>query len=341
MSLIRFVALVIALGATALAAGCSVIGVLSGRMPDPVSSIVVGPAWEFDVVDPYAVPGFWAKAQLHVHTDRSIDGKWSVAEALAVYAGLGYDFVVLTDHDAVTVPGAAPAGLAAFPGEEHTLSHETYPLGRHAVFLFTRRRPSGGTIDAKFADVVSMGGLAVIAHPSWNGYGGNGEWHPWEIAAAPPFHLMEVYNPHSDPDRDTALWHAAALRRGPANPVWAVAVDDAHAASDANRGWTMVKVEGTDLAQLRAALLRGSHYATTGIIAEFGVDANGAIEARSSEAAEIAFINAANERVLALHNVLEGKYQPVGTEGFVRVEIRSLSGERRAWSQPFWLVEKP
>jgi len=38
------------------------------------------------------------KGALHVHTSCS-DGSHSVAEMLAIYAGLGFDFVALTDHD--------------------------------------------------------------------------------------------------------------------------------------------------------------------------------------------------------------------------------------------------
>lgn len=153
--------------------------------------------------------------------------------------------------------------------------------------------------------------------------------------------MMEVFNPYSDPDIDTALWHEVLWRRGPYDPVWAIAVDDAHDATGVNRGWTMVKVEGRDPEHLRSALLRGSHYATTGIIADFGVDENGTIWATSSEPAEIVFINAFRDPVLRLDNALEGRYQPVGTEGFIRIEIRGRASGRRAWSQPFWLVESP
>lgn len=332
---------IVALGLLALiAAGCSVVDLMSGRVP---ASLTVGPdraLEDFEIIDPYAVPGYWAKAQLHVHTNQSIDGKWSIEAALETYAKRGYDFVAITDHDAVTIPTAAPPALTVVRGEEHTLSQPFYPIGQHALFLFIERRPSGASIDEKFDDVVSQGGLAIVAHPSWNGAGGNGEWHSWQLAAAPPFHLMEVSNPHSDPDRDTQLWHETAWLRGPHQPIWAVAVDDAHDAGGVDRGWTMVKVEGSDPAHLRSALLRGSHYATTGIVAEFGVDDGGAIVAKSSEPAKIVFLNAANKSVLTLPSAMEGKYEPLGTEGFVRVEIHGLASKKRAWSQPFWLVER-
>lgn len=327
------------LGALAfLAAGCSVVDLMSGRIApvaigDPNSSLTT---IELAVVDPYDVPGFWAKAQLHVHTDRSIDGKWPLETALQVYAQKGYDFVVITDHDTVTTPGSVPDGLTVITGEEHTFSQSFYPLGQHILFLFIDRPVRGGSIEAAFFDVANQGGLSVIAHPSWNGFGGYGKWRPWHLLAAPGFHMMEVYNPHSDPDRDTELWHETVRMRGPHNPVWAVAVDDAHDRDGVGRGWIQVKVEGTDPADLRNALLRGSFYATTGVVADFGVDSDGTIWAKAAERAEFLFINASGDLVLRLQNVDVARYSLLGTEGFVRVEIRARG--KRAWSQPFWLV---
>ncbi len=322
-----------------VAAGCSVVDMMSGRMPAAVTTGIGRTLAHYEIVDPYAVPGFWAKAQFHVHTSRSIDGRWSIGTALETYAARGYDFVAITDHDTITIPPTVPDGLTVITGEEHTFSHPFYPLGQHALFLFIERHPSGSTIDARFDDVGSQGGVAVIAHPTWNGAGGYGEWHDWQLAAMPSFQMMEVSNPHSDPDVDTALWHESVWRRGPHDPVWAIAVDDAHDVNGVDRGWTVVKVEGRDPEHLKSALLRGSHYATTGIVAEFGVDGDGAIFAKSSEPADIVFINAANQRVLRVQSALEGTYRPLGTEGFVRVEIYGLASRKRAWSQPFWLVE--
>jgi len=319
--------------------GCSIIDLMSGKMPTVSPGVRRLSVGDFEIIDPYAVPGFWAKVQLHVHTDRSIDGRWPVSAALEAYARRGYDFVAITDHDTITAPATVPAGLTVIKGEEHTLSNPFYPLGQHVVFLFVERRVNGTSVEHKFRDVVAQEGLAVIAHPTWSGYGGYGEWQRWQLNAVPSFQMMEVYNPYSNSDRDTALWHEIVWQRGPYDPVWAVAVDDAHDASGVDRGWTMAKVDGKEPRHLKEALIRGSHYATTGIIADFGVDDNGAIWARSSESAEIVFINAENRRVLTVRNAREGRYQPVGTEGFIRIEIRGSSG-KRAWSQPFWIIEK-
>ena len=305
-----------------LTAGCSLIDLMSGKTP-PIL-VHLGLNWtaeDADIIDPYAVPGFWAKAQLHLHTNRSSDGKWSVEKALETYAARGYDFVAITDHDTVTVSKSVPDGLTVITGEEHTLAHLSYPIGQHVIFLFIDRHATGGSFDRKSRDVASQGGLSMVAHPSWNGFGGYGKWHQWHLDAVPSFQMMEVYNPHSDPDLDTALWHETVLRRGPNYPVWAVAVDDAHDASGADRGWIMVKVEGRGPDHLRSALIRGSFYATTGIVADFGVDSDGVIWAQSSEPAEIVFINAASEIVLKKRNVGRGEYRPVGTEGFIRIEI--------------------
>lgn len=184
------------------------------------------------------------------------------------------------------------------------------------------------------------------------------------------FTLMEVYNPHSDTDLDTATWHETVLRRGPGSPVWAVAVDDAHDLKNFNKGWTMVKAEQRTLESLQEALKRGSLYATTGVEVTFGVSGGaifteppqpgGTAAAAASGAAQaispaddptaspgtadpyvVRYINALGEIVHTREGDLNTRYEPTGNEGFIRVEVINTRTGERAWSQPFWLLPAP
>src|SRR5690606_4597647 len=120
-----------------------------------------------------------------------------------------------------------------------------------------------------------------------------------------------------------------------------------------NMGWTMVKVEERSLPALKAALLRGSLYPTTGPIVRFGVE-DGAIVVEADRSAagsgtagepasdtfEVTFI-AASGAVVGRHTgELPARYVPQGMEGFVRVEIRSAQTGKMTWSQPFWLIRE-
>lgn len=294
---------------------------------------------EFRILDPYAVEGIWSKTQLHTHTRHSLDSGRPIAEALAAYAEAGYRFVALTDHDVIVRPDEIPAGLELIPAEENTVSFPFWPLGQHAVFLFVEEHIARGSARERFREAADQGGLIAIAHPNWVGNLGLGRWEMRHLMAADGFSLMEVYNPHSDSSLDTAVWHETVVRRGPEAPVWAIAVDDAHGDDLFNLGWTMVKVEEASLATLKAALIRGSHYATTGPLVEFGVK-DGAIwvEGEADGTFEVAFIRAAGDAVARHLGALPAHYIPDGSEGFVRVEVRSVETGRQAWSQPFWIV---
>lgn len=241
-------------------------------VPPLEQAVAALPRYEsFQILDPYDVPGGWYKVQLHVHTDASIDGRWSVEEALAAYAAAGYDFVAITDHDKVTVPERVPDGLIVIPAEENTIAFPFWPLGQHAIHLFAREHVKKGSAVQRFEAMRTGGGLISIAHPHWPGNLDTGRWEMKHLLAAPQFTLMEISNPYSNTELNTATWHETVLRRGPAAPVWAVAVDDAHDAAGHDRAWVMVRAEGRSLAALREALERGSLYPSTGAAVEFRV----------------------------------------------------------------------
>ncbi|HHV62460.1 MAG TPA: CehA/McbA family metallohydrolase [Firmicutes bacterium] len=325
-------------------------GALSGVVSDPARE----DAWvpealgkDFRILDPYDVPGEYYKAQLHAHTTRS-DGKMGVADVIRVYEDRGFRFLALTDHDKVFDPAApdvsdvtglngANAKILIIPGEEHTIPYILWPLGHHMLRLFvtsgTRERTAQAIVDSTQKD----GGLAIPCHPSWTGNLGTGEWTGEELASLSGYRLMEIYNFHSNTGENIQRWHAVLRSRGPGSPVWGIAVDDSHEEGHIGIGWVMIKAKAFSLSAAKEALQGGHFYATTGPTVEFGVERRRIFAQAADGKVDIRFIDFENKPVAVFRSVREASYEPVGTEGFVRVEVTDTHG-RTAWSQPFWLL---
>jgi hypothetical protein len=283
--------------------------------------------------DPYAVPGVYRKAQLHAHTRRS-DGRFEPLELARRYRDAGYAFLCFTDHEVVTRCDELNDGaFLALPGVEEAVGWGPLPLGPHLGRLLVDRPSEGGGAAERVARTLADGGVPSLHHPSWNGNLWTGGWTAAAAAALPGPYLIEIWNPHSAPAEDLRRWARASRARGPSARITAVAADDCHGTVQFDRGWVMVKVQELSAAALRRALLGGACYASTGVVAEFGA-AGGAVVARA-EADLVLFFDAdGRERARATGGT--GRYAPEGDEGFVRVECRA--GERRAWSQAFWVL---
>jgi hypothetical protein len=284
--------------------------------------------------NPYAAPGVLRKAQLHCHTSAS-DGRWAPRELLGMYRDAGYAFVAITDHNRVTrCSDLDGPDFLAVPGTEDTVSRLLPPLGPHLGRLFVEAPSRSGTAQERIDRTVAAGGVVSLCHPSWTGNLGTGAWSLRSVAALRGYHLMEIWNPHSDPAADLRRWDAALSARGPQAPVWGVAVDDCHHAGQFNRGWIVVQVTAVTAEALKAALLAGAFYASTGLSGEVTV-AGERIDVRVDAPARIRFVGRGG-RVLADARGTTASYSPDGTEGYIRVE--ALSGGRGLWSQPLWIA---
>src|SRR5262245_28315840 len=67
--------------------------------------------------------GPFLKGQLHLHTSNSADSATPPADVVRWYAAHGYDFIVVTDHNRVTVERSPPSMLV-IPGVELTQNVE-------------------------------------------------------------------------------------------------------------------------------------------------------------------------------------------------------------------------
>ncbi len=284
------------------------------------------------ILDPYAVPGVYRKAQLHCHTRRS-DGRFAPADLARRYRDAGYAFVCFTDHNVLTrCDEAGDREFLALPGVEETVTWGVPPLGPHLGRLMVDEVLGSGSAEERVARTLRSGGVPCLHHPSWTGNLWTGAWSVQAMASLPGPFLVEIWNLHSDSAEDIRRWLRAVRAHGPAVTIGAVAADDCHTAIQFNRGWVMVKVERVAAGALREALLAGAFYASTGVTADFGTD--GAAITFSSDADEAIVFDAAGAERARIRGG-SGRYPVAGDERFVRVECRA--GARRAWSQVFWI----
>jgi hypothetical protein len=284
--------------------------------------------------NPYAVPGAYRKGQLHMHTTRSFDG-WnslSPAEDALEYKRRGYQFVVFTDHDVVSVaPEVSDDTFIAISGIEST-SDAGHITGPFATQPISPELPPQQRIDA----ITASGGLAVLAHPEWR-IG----WDDTKFRDLEGFTAFEIYNGGTTitterEEYNENLWLHGLNNRGWSNRVWAVAVDDSHDPSAIDKGWIMVKAPALTQPAIKEAVESGSFYASNGPSFRVLGVLKDAITAASPDATMIRFIDQEG-KVVAEGPASWASYRPAGTERWIRVEALTADG-RTAWSQPFWLI---
>jgi hypothetical protein len=344
--------------------------------PTPVSPTnEPAPSAAADRPAPRTGTGF-LKGQAHVHSSGSYDAKTPPDRVLAFYAGRGYDFVAITDHNRITV-APPPDGLLLVPGVELTQNAATCtpapPRGFRCLFhtsgLFVdpaRDRGRGELIklpfhpdrtaaySAQLAVVAELGGIAMVNHPHFH-FAANADMIV--TLAEKGLRLLELSNAALDnqsPDgraaaerRNERLWDDV-LSRGAR--VYGLATDDAHhfpgdgvtrvgnALYSGDRGYVMVRAQKSVQA-IREALLAGDFYATTGVAVR-------ELDARR-EALRIAVEPVAGVshtvrfvgrggRVLSESSGSDASYAPRGDEGYVRAVVAASSGEK-AWIQPVFI----
>ena len=317
----------------------------------------------------------WLKGQLHLHTGNSGDSATPPADALRWYAAHGFDFVVFTDHNFITVAGP-DAPLLALPGVELTQNLDTCdpPPGQpdhdcllHVNALFVDPARAGRI---QFAPAASdrrqeifgralqttreLGGIAQLNHPNFH-YAADGAL--LAALAGDGLALFELANAAIDSnnagDADhpstEALWDDA-LGRGAR--LFAVATDDAHHYFDAaavegrgetayrgDRGFVVVHAD-RDAAAIRAALLAGDFYASTGVRLRALARTPEAIELTTDAPCDLEFVGLDGEvqrRVRGTH----ARMALSETGGpYLRARVRDDAG-RMAWTQPIWRADRP
>lgn len=313
--------------------------------------------------NPYPSTIRWYQGNLHTHTTAS-DGRHDPQEVVDWYAKRGYDFLVITDHNLVLpVDSLDPCGMRLIQGEEltHPRTH-TVGIGLQETL------PRGESTQEQVDLVNAAGGLAIVAHPNWMGLSVE------DIAPLRGHIAIELSNQvcfRLNGLGDSVAWWDALLSQG--HRCWGVAVDDMHDFTlDAGFGWVLIALAGEPLMEgeapaepfplsqkkrgsggegqpfsaptetaIRAALQSGRFVASTGPSFEQIAVQGRTVSVRTSPCREIRFIGR-DARVLYCAQgeaKCKASYELPTGEPFVRVEIEDTEG-RRAWTQPFWSLDR-
>jgi hypothetical protein len=340
-----------------------------------LASLMVGFACRLSQPAPLApprpVPGF-LKGQTHVHSSNSGDSDTPAADVLRWYAARGYDFVVFTDHDYVTVVPAddRPPGILAIPGVELTQNLRTCepapPAGLscllHVNALFLPNLASGmagvragseqrlEVFRRAVRAAVAAGGLAQLNHPNFH-YAADAA--TLAALAHEGASFLEIANEAVDSNNagdaahpgTEALWDAV-LSTGAT--LWGVASDDAHHYDDAaavrasgamaftgDRGFVMVHAR-KDVPEIRAAMARGDFYASNGVLLSVARrEADGSLSVQVADGSEPHRILCIGKggRLLSEVTARAARCPPPERGSYVRAVVVDAAG-RRAWVQP-------
>ena len=290
----------------------------------------------------------WYKGNLHAHTSES-DGDESPENVIKWYALHEYDFLVLSDHNCLTLLDYNPNNLLLIPGEELTvqLENQDRAVYVNSVGLSSPVEPINAalvlpTIQANVDAILDAGGMPILSAP----------YHRpdfdtktlKEIAGAK---FMDIYNSHpliveGDPRTFSfeEIWDEI-LSSG--KIMFGTATDDAHnylefGDDKANPGGAWIVVRATSLSgkAIMEGLESGNFYASTGVsLKDVQLSPNSLhvkIQETGDQSYETTFIGHGG-MVLAEEEGLEAIYRVHGNEGYVRAKITSSNGSR-AWTQP-------
>jgi hypothetical protein len=299
----------------------------------------------------------WYKGNIHTHTTKS-DGDEEPERVARWYRRHGYDFLVLSDHNHLTLLDYSD-GKRRFkrplmiPGEEVSASilGGLVPIHINGIGISRVVEPIDAdsvvaTIQANVDAILEAGGIASINHPNFR----------WafdheaikEIVGAS---LLEVFNGHplvnlhGAPGKLTneQIWDGV-LTAG--RPIFGVATDDSHNYHDftpdlgnPGRGWVVVNASELSQGAIVEGLASGQFYASTGVtLAELdqSQDSIGLRIEQSSEELYATRFTGRDGVLLHKSAGLEAVYRPRGDEGYVRATVWSSSGAK-AWTQPVFV----
>jgi len=205
----------------------------------------------------------WLRGKLHCHTTES-DGRLTPQETVNWFAGAGYHFLALTDHNRVTDPARLDTkGMALLTSTELTAAGGEFGSAYHLIGLglpSNAELPPTSTHAAQSVRWLREHGAVVfVAHPHWSGLS------VADLMAA-GVHGIEIYNGGTvlDSQRGEALTYwDEGLARGVR--WWGIAVDDTHWHTiDRGLGWVMVRAANASPKSILCALAEGQFYASSG-----------------------------------------------------------------------------
>ena len=270
------------------------------------------------------------RGNLHTHTQRS-DGRSSPQEVIRHYAGLGHDFLALSDHDvAASYDGLDPCGMVLVPATEISAG------GPHVLHVGCRQAvPHGTEVQDTLDAVAAESGFAVLCHPNWTE---DFNHYPYELLRSLNGYAgVEIFNgvviDHPGHHLATDKWDRVL---GLGRRVWGFANDDAHRLETAGRGWNVVAAGDRTPEAIVEALREGRFYASCGVAID-EVSAEGSeLIVRAAEASRISLFGQLGKRVHSVEGPeLRFDASEVDTP-YLRAECYGCGGAT-AWTQPIWV----
>ena len=301
----------------------------------------------------------WYRGNIHTHTTES-DGDAEPEKVAAWYREHGYDFLVLSDHNHLTLLDYGNGrdgslGPLMIPGEEVTLplDDDGVPVHLGAVGIDRLVEPIdtgdvAATLQANIDAIQDAGGISCINHPSW-------KWafdHE-AIIKTRGASLMEVFNAATQCNNypipvpgflsPSEIWDNV-LSAGV--PIFGVASDDSHHYHDFSpdldnpgRGWVMVESDELESEAIVEAMASGHFYFSTGVFLGELKASPDQISLKIRREADSIFLTRFIGRDGTVYGEQVGKevsYHPNGDEGYIRAHVTSSNG-LQAWTQPVFL----
>lgn len=311
-----------------------------------------------DVVRWYTEHGY----DFVVFTDHNLVNRYTNAGPLLVLPG-----VELTNNpDACDPPPPEPNGHCRIHVNALFVERDTLADPVEGAKLDWQEKNSKLRLD-KYQRAIdatnALGGVVQINHPNWH-WGVDGPMLAElarrgavlvEIAnqAFLPWNMGRTIKKQRYPSMDE-VWDAA-LTAGAT--IWGVASDDAHNYYDVTHqrekgngfgyppggGFVMVWAE-KDPAAIRAAMVAGRFYSSTGVVlARTELDQGALVVEVGAEGFpphSITFIGTGGAELATHHGVTEARQPLAGLSGYVRAVVRNKYGQR-AWTQPIRLPVLP
>jgi predicted metal-dependent phosphoesterase TrpH len=277
----------------------------------------------------------WYKGNIHCHTTRS-DGQLSLQELINTYSDKGYNFLVITDHNTLTIPDSSinlPPGFILIQGEEININDPPGNENKHlnGIGLSEEFKSFPGMTHQDIIDGINKaGGIPILNHPGrWNSWGEDLNTEVTAIGKLENIHHMEVYNRG---DFFLDIWDGL-LSTG--KKIYCVASDDTHIPDHIGKGWIMVRSSRLDKDNILEAIRNGNFYASTGIILSSVRADNGKIHIASENGNLITFIGR-NKDGSQINEVVmgrEGDFENRENISYLWVEVSNNEGQK-AWTQP-------
>lgn len=296
----------------------------------------------------------WHRGSLHNHTDRS-DGDSGPEVVADWYCRNGYDFIVFTDHNCVTMLDRNERrDFLIIPGEEVSLrinEDETAihinAIGIEEVVEPIQRSDAVSAIQENVDAICEAGGMAAINHPNYTW-----AFDHRALKQVSGAKLLEVHNSHpvvntyGGAGRPSCeeIWDGV-LSSG--RLIWGIATDDSHhfqgdftpRRGNPGRGWVMVRASRLAREDILVALCEGDFYASNGVVLRELVVGKERVALEVEQERDFVYtveFTGREGKLLQQTYGLSAEYHLRGDESYVRATVRCSNGTK-AWTQPVFV----